>query len=124
MMVSLSIVPLSYKSRLIFLLEVVSLLINLFSLPNNTQGSVSSLLLPGLLFALIDSDLASLFGFLVSESLVAVDIFITTGSATFATGALDAMDILMGVCAIAAAPSFLTITGEFMLVGAGDFNCV
>ena len=107
------------------MLEVVSLLINLFSLPNNTQWSVSSLLLPGLSFALIDSDLASLFGFLESESLVAVDIFITTGSATFETGVFaNTVLLLSGVKDVIVAPSFLTVTGELMLVGAGDFNCV
>ena len=123
-MVSLSIVPLSYKSRLIFLQEVVSLLINLFSLPNKTQGSASSLLLPGLLFPVSDSLLTCLLVLLVSESLVALEVFITIGSASFTTGALEATDVLMGVCAIAAAPSFLTVIGALMLVGAGDFSCV
>jgi len=123
-MVSLSIVPLSYKSRLIFLLVVVTLLINLFSLPNKTQGSVSSLLLPGLLLPVSDSLLTSLVDILVSESFVAGKVLITMGSARFTTGALEATDVLMGVCAIAAAPSFLIVTGALMLVGAGDFSCV
>jgi hypothetical protein len=61
---------------------------------------------------------------LVSESLVALEVFITIGSASFTTGALEATDVLMGVCAIAAAPSFLTVTGALMLFDAGDFSCV
>ena len=99
MMVSLSIVPLSYKSSVIFLLEVDSLLINLFSLPNKTQGSASSLLLPGLLLVLMDSLLTSLFGLLVSESLVAGDVFITIGSDVLTTGVFDNTVLLFKVVA-------------------------
>jgi hypothetical protein len=124
MIVSLSIVPLSYKSRLIFLLVVVSLLINLFSLPNKTQGSVSSLLLLGLLFPVRDSLLTSLFDLIVSESLEAGDVFITMGSATFARGVFDETEVFNADSAIAAGTSFLTVTGELLLVGAGNFSCV
>ena len=73
----------------------------------------------------ISDDLKNVLSVIESESLVAVDIFITTGSATFETGVFaNTVLLLRGVKDVIVAPSFLTVTGELMLVGAGDFNCV